>query len=376
VSGVDRVSRVSRASGSRAGAFALAVAASVLAFSCVDLFHGTDFDTLCTRDPANAQCGGDAAPAADVADTGAPPVDLCSLGGDPARRAQHACGWLGACEGPKDSSRFGPCYVQALLAYDCTANPALRPRGALADLWGCLGDVKTCDDVDRCVFGGPVPSCKDVASGSFTSCTPNGNVRVQCAAPGGGRPAAVEPCALDGRGCTVLDSSRSACTAAKNSTCPAGFSGCTGSSASRCVRSGADDLDLGIDCASYGAGSCVSGTQPVCSPSTTSTACSGVEGKLGCNGTVAHVCADQRDITIDCGRFGLGCDATNASAAVPWSACTPADDATAPCTDEDTCSGTVLKSCALGRFQTLDCADVGLGVCVVPPSGAAACSKP
>lgn len=357
----------------RARAWLAAASVFVLAASCVDLFHGTSFETLCSRDPSNAACAGDANTAA--ADASADAVDLCALGGDPASRAKRACAWLGACEGAKDSSRFGPCYLEALLAYDCRANPALRPRGDVARLWSCLAEIRSCDDVDRCVFGGPVPNCKEIPAGSFTSCAAGGAVRVQCAAPGGGRPATVEPCALAGRTCTILDSSRSACTGAKGNDCPVGTSTCEGTSASRCVRLAADDLDQGIDCAGYGDGRCVSAAQPVCAPSTAAPRCADIPGQMTCRGAVAHVCADSRDVAIDCARLGLGCNTEKASPAVPSSACTGRADAST-CLDEDSCAGSALKSCAAGSFHTLDCAEVGLGACVQGASGAATCSRP
>ena len=66
----------------------------------------------------------------------------------------------------RQAARVDP--VQALLAYDCSANPNHPVRGTARDLWDCLWRAKSCRDVDACIFpGGPAPAC--VSPGDYTA---------------------------------------------------------------------------------------------------------------------------------------------------------------------------------------------------------------
>lgn len=181
--------------------------------ACVDLFHSTDFETLCTHAPSDPRCASDAPVGADVVvkETGSdaerpPHANFCLLSSTEAsKQALHACAWLGACEGSLQTSTLGECAVRAQLAYDCKANPTLRPAGEADNLWGCLATVTSCDEVDRCVF--PSPSGADTcAAGSDTAkalaCgNSNPKALIHCQGTEPGRAVGVEPCALLGQTC-------------------------------------------------------------------------------------------------------------------------------------------------------------------------------
>src|SRR5688572_11314287 len=116
------------------------------AAACVDLFHSTDFATLCAFDAA--ACSPEAGSNGDVSDAPEAPIDLCAQSPARARElAERTCGWVGACLGTLEDSTLGACMVRALAAYDCVFNPSLRPRGRNAVLWQCLSKVGSCDDV-------------------------------------------------------------------------------------------------------------------------------------------------------------------------------------------------------------------------------------
>ena len=161
----------------------------VLGLACVDLFHDTDFDTLCTTSPADPACASDAATAPDVVveatvDATVPHPDFCAWTSSQARdQAMRACAWLGACEGAIGESSFGACTIDAQLAYDCSLTPALRPRGIVDAFWACLATVKSCGDVDRCVFPGGVQDCNLVTSGSFSGTSTQKSVNIWMRSP-------------------------------------------------------------------------------------------------------------------------------------------------------------------------------------------------
>ena len=141
---------------------AAAIAASAGLVACFDLFHSTaGLHDACDLDAA--ACADDAA-SPDAAPAG---TDFCSWSPAQARdNATHACAWLGACESPLGHDAFGPCMVDALLAYDCTANPNHPSRGKGHTFWDCLWQVGSCADVTACVFPGGAPTCGD--SGTYT----------------------------------------------------------------------------------------------------------------------------------------------------------------------------------------------------------------
>lgn len=348
--------------------------------ACIDLFHDTDFETLCTRSPGDTACGGDASVAPEAAvvdapiDTARPRPDFCAWSSVEAQtQALRACAWLGACEGPLGESAFGPCVMRARLAFDCAANPSLRPRGKVDAFWACLATVKSCGDVDGCVFPGGVQPCIAVPVGSSSACGTEGDnksVRLQCAGPAG-RAAGIEPCAMLGKTCRAEDTSTSACTGSLGFQCVT--SGCAGSSAADCSGTG---VDRGIDCAGYGGGNCLAddgGT--VCSGgSKASTACADA-GAPACDGTTVASCAGGKEIRVECARLGLPCDLSEPVGSYdPTAACF--NRAAGACDTPDKCVGNRLQSCGRGTPQEVDCTSVGLGACKLGSAGRAACTKP
>lgn len=369
-----------------AAAFALLATSAFACFACVDLFHSTDFETLCTKDPPDPSCSGDAAPvdaAAEAASDAEPPLDLCSLDGKTAQSlAEHACAWLGACEGPLDSSRFGPCVAHARFMMDCKANPGRRPHGAMESLFQCLAKAESCAAVDACIFPGGVPPCPAIDAGRFTTCSDT--VRVECAASGPpGRPSSVEPCVAQAETCKRLDNATSHCAGAHSEKCP-GPDTCAGTSLVTCSTSaGLSTVDVGYDCALVGDGQCVmlDSTHPACAASKgeQAMACGGYTG-VGCTGggqaaATATACIADHLVTIDCSATGARCNGDAGSPAFLEGACADPPPLTTPCTGEDTCSGTTLTSCSASVKRTIDCASVGLGKCVVQ-NGYAKCSPP
>src|SRR5579863_3179119 len=103
----------------------LVAGASLVA--CFDLFHTTgELRTACEVDASAPGC-------------------LCAASHADARRlAEHACGWLGACETPMGGNALGACVFSALLAFDCEANPEHPVRGEPAAIWQCLATAETC----------------------------------------------------------------------------------------------------------------------------------------------------------------------------------------------------------------------------------------
>jgi hypothetical protein len=350
--------------------------------ACVDLFHGTDFETLCTRTPADPACGTtDAAMAPDVveasSDAAVPRPDFCKWNLSEAKdQATRACAWLGACEGTIGQSAFGECAVAAQLAYDCGLTPVLRPRGAVDAFWACLATVQSCGDVDRCVFPAGVQECVAVPSGSTSACgtTSNDGVRLECAGPAG-RARGVEPCAMVGRTCAPEDTSSSTCAGKLAFACTK--SACSGTSRVDCTTVGPRMLDRGVDCAGFGSGKCVdSDAGPYCEPTKGSATCT-TDTLPKCDGNfVVDTCLGGDHLRIDCDRLGLPCDASQLTSIDPTGACVKRG--TGACSPGvDTCTTpNVLRSCGRGVFFEVDCASMGLGPCAVNIAGHGACGKP
>jgi hypothetical protein len=364
----------------------LASIAPIAAVACVDLFHSTDFETL------QPEAGGpDVVSTADVVDAPVKPlVDFCKWTPTEAKAAAtRACAWLGSCGGVIDDTVFGPCMMHALWAYDCDLNPGLRPNGATYALWSCLSDVKSCGEVDACIRPGPQAECPAIASGSFTQCANAGaaELRVECANREAGPPSRVEPCAMQGRTCISIDDSTSKCGGPTKKTCAKGRT-CTGTAAVDCdFHGGSVFVDLGLDCAAFGAGSCVSeepggdaGTVVGCAPLATAPACSDAGIAVACDEDidgVARSCVGGRAISIDCRKLGAGCDvAKNVPAYQPWKACTVSTADGGACFTADECIGGKMKSCAQGITFEADCVALGLGPCEKVNNGVLARCKP
>ena len=362
---------------------AFATSALLGAAACVDLFHSTDFPTLCASDAeaceAEASSRGDAR-APEASAEAAAPIDFCSNSPSEARRvAERACGYLGACLGTTEDSNFGACLIRALAAYDCSFNPSLRPRGEHELLWDCLSRVESCDGVALCVFGTKAPGCPSGITDPtpFTRCNQqDGSVVLQCGPST--TPRGMTPCALRGRTCTDLDESTSICTGKRGGSCTV-TPRCDGTSAVTCKSAGGIGSDEGTDCAAYGDGRCARDDAGVaCAPPASAGACAlGKTSEVRCSdaGTFAESCVDGRAVMFNCAGIGLGCSAAGVSTTDPISACKNLDAGSACATTADTCSGGKLESCAQGQTFTLSCANVpGLGACVQPTNGRARCS--
>lgn len=368
----------------------LATGAVGFAIACVDLFHSTDFKTLCTENPQAPQCGGSAATdGGSDAGTDAPakpPIDLCTLTSEDVRaRAIKACALLGACGASVDLDAFGRCVPRAMLAMDCAANPHLRPRGDALKLWQCLAEVASCRDIDTCLFGGARQNC---SAAPLISCSDpslnGGNVLIDCALPAGAENTRFDPCLTANQRCTrdkkTPQSSQAFCTGGLGLSCT--VSTCEGTNAVVC-----DGIDKGIDCAGLGGGSCfydVVAGGPVCTPGGTAVDCPREGGAqtaaADCDesGGVALACVNGKEVAIDCRRLGLKCDKGVAA---------PSHDLFAKCVTDaaefekcldatDTCSGGFLHGCSKGGEEYVaQCTALGLGTCAVV-NGRANCAKP
>jgi hypothetical protein len=341
----------------------LVAASGGAAFVACDLFHSTNFATLCEVNPEAGACrDGDAG------------TDFCSWTSAQAlSNAQHACAWLSACESPLGNNDFGPCMIEALLAYDCTANPNRPVLGKLHVYWDTLWSAQKCEDVDRVVFPGRVPQCG--SGGGFAACgvnndggSDNSTVRVECY-EAGPTPAGGENCLAQGRTCRA-----GSCVTAPS---PCGV-GCSGTTLRVCNDAGVDN---GTDCQYFGAGRCVDeGGVLACAPS----------GDASCAtqavvcGNVAQGCQAGTQEQVDCSKL-TGTGTCNPGVVSPAqgvaSACFVSGEAGICPPDSCGGSGTSLVSCARGQTFSVSCADVGLGPChVVPtvdgPGPRAACSGP
>jgi hypothetical protein len=354
-----RLLHVAVAAGGVATAFVLA--------ACVDLFHDTSFKTLCDEDASAPGCGAvDGGPTKDVqvaAEAGpdAAATDFCALGATEARTlAAHACAWLGACEGPYEHNTFGQCVFEAIQAYDCTARPNMKVKGSIFTYWSCLANVKSCDDVNRCVAA---PGCN--GSGvSFNACAPNGTTRVACSAttPKSAHPAFVANCDAQGRRCIQPDINDSiAFCAASDTSGDAGCNaGCQGSVIHDCEDAGLPyAVDLGRDCKNIGAGTCTTADSGagVCAPA--GVACP--NGGFVCSANVAIDCRSGVEDRVDCTKLGGTCQASG----MPGPAWDPAYACVqgAGTCGADTCSGTTINGCANGIDFHVDCKAVGLSSC-------------
>jgi hypothetical protein len=351
-------------------AFAL-VAACGVGVACVDVFHATDFTTLCLATPSACSDAGALRPS--------PIADFCALSRAEAQsRAERACAFLGACRGATETTSFGACMLRALAAYDCGLSPALRPRGANKDLWTCLASVGSCSDVDACLFGdAAAPTCGPVSGGTFRACADPRSL-IECGLPAATNPpVAVVPCTLEGKACIELDGTRAQCVGKAGFTCT-GAPRCDGTAAIRCERETSLGADVGVDCAAFGFGVCVADDAGVaCAPSPDTPTCTGTS-ELRCDDAgVARACVAGRELVFDCARIGLDCvGGADTQTISPITAC--AARAEDRCDAPDTCSGDLLRSCARGRAFTISCSSLGLKPCALSagPTPVAMCGRP
>jgi hypothetical protein len=365
--------------GSAVGSIALGAAL----VACFDLFHSTsDILPLCLVDGQAPRCG-------NSFDAGEGRTDFCAWSPTQARRnAEHACAWLGACETPMGRNAFGTCMVQALLAYDCSANPDHRSKGTAHDSWDCLWQTKACADVDKCVFPKGPQSCAG-GGGNSTACgtaadptANNFSVRIACGqggAPSGSR-ASGENCSLWGQTCAAAGTV--AACAGSDAGLACSQDECFGSTLHWC----AGGRDVGIDCASNGAQQC--GGFPTAN-SASWVACLAESDAGACEPDASATCSNGTAVSCPSGVLErIDCqDLLGMSNACSPMRLEPPFDWTGPCIAtaakcaSDSCDAGTITGCARGAPFLLDCAAQGLGACqmvttdiTAPPN--AACSPP
>jgi hypothetical protein len=362
----------------RAGV-AVAFAVSSLALgaglvACFDLFHSTaGILDACQIDAQAPGCTREASVPLPEASVEAGPTDFCAWSSAQARfEAQHACAWVGACESPMGDNAFGACMFQALLAYDCTANPNHRVHGKAHDRWDCLWRANSCADVHACVFSGVSVQCNGTSgTGCLNPGTAGGgsDVRIECV--DGGAPHG-ENCAMWAQTCAT-DGTQGACAGSSGGlSCMQGQDTCT----NRQLHSCPAGRDIGIDCSDNGAGQCngfppgasqwvaciPEGDSGTCVPSTVPT------------GGVALPCPTGIREEIDCQTLlqadsGSGsCNPQDAAPAFDWTSACVASPPVPPCDGDagDFCEGDAgLVSCARGVPFNVDCSLQGLGACQI-----------
>jgi hypothetical protein len=337
------------------------LASSLLAaglVACFDLFHSTsDVVTMCERDATAPGCAADGA--ADAGET-----DFCTWTRPQARaQAQRACAWLGACETPMGRNAFGPCMFQALLAYDCEANPNHRPKGKTRSLWACLSRVTSCGDVDTCIFPGGLEGCGTAAT--HTACgtaVSNADLRFECSDGGLRDNPHGENCALWGQTCAASGGAAQ-CVGNGGSSCGTS-KGCAGSP--RTELRWCDGGDLGIDCASNGGQFCVGFADAgapwvACVAESDAGSCTPDPSAVCANGT-AFSCPSGVVETIDCAGILLS------DAGCEGGALAPPFDWTSPCAIggsncAETCADASMTGCARGAAFAVDCRAQELGPC-------------
>jgi hypothetical protein len=340
-------------------AASILVGAAVVAVACGgDLFHNTSFETLCTVDASTKGC------------PQKPITDLCMDPASALARAEHACAWLAACQTPMGQNRTGQCIANALMAYNCSANPNRKPVADAYQFWLALANANDCEAIAKAVAPAGLQRCNSKTNSAFTGCgtdsTGNPNSRVQCAVADGVAFGAYENCIAYGKTCSATTTNDlSQCLGPAKRQC--GITRCEGQKLINCNDAG---LDFGMDCSQFGDGTCLStGAQPACKPTSTNV-----------RAATANVACDNQDIAtgsvtgfeehVDCKVFsgvvdggavpGPLCQSIDGGAigTIPRDAC----QGPAACTD-DSCSGTVLRACVQGNEVKFDCKDVGLNSC-------------
>jgi hypothetical protein len=379
--------------GTRARALAVVgLVALGAAAACVDLFHSTDFETICGVRPETKGCdAGEAGHAEASGDAKHPvdagPIDFCALEAGTARNmAEHACAWLGACTAPFDQNAFGQCMINAILAFDCNTNPNFPiAEGPLHDLWQTLAGATSCTEVTSAIFPNAV-GCLGTGNACAGSSDPN--VVLECV---DGVVVGPETCLVEGRVC--VGSGVCAPTGAEGGACEGGFS-CSGNVLHDCEGSG----DLGRDCRDFGAGSCTpeggvdggaacvptfgSDAGPSCDP-TNAVTCVGDagadageagDGSVGI-GIKATSCPTGNVVSVDCQALTGGVCVPGTPSPV-WNVAAQCQG-TSGCTPG--CDGGAVVGCAQGGMFSTSCASQGLGDCqTVSLTGDAgyACSPP
>jgi hypothetical protein len=334
-------------------------AACAVAYGCIDLFHSTDFANQCGESPSactDAQDTSRADGAADARDDASETAtSFCAWGADTAHEnARRACAWLGACWGPLGNNAFGDCFDHALLAYDCALNPNRPVIGRTFAFWDCLWRAQSCSDVTRCVLPDGPPTCATSGAeyGACASQAQNENAAVRIDCLGSGTLTAAENCVAVGQTCSM-----GVCGGTSG---PCDETRCEGTHLRDCVDGGTAVVDMGVDCANFGAGTCAGeGGLPACVASgdacapTPAVTCSFDGHAIGCpSGVVEDI--DCRSLMEDAGACAS--DAPGR----PWDvarACVPNDDAGCM---EACLSGGIMQACHRGKAVLVDCAKYGL----------------
>ena len=383
---------------------AVAGAIGALAAGCTDLFHSTaDIRSACAIDDATPGCAPDA-------DVDAAPIDFCAWSSVEARdHAAETCARIGACLGPVGGNAFGPCSVQARLAFDCAINPDHAVKGSLHDRWACLAAAQTCDAVRECVAP-PNAASLDAASldaasldaASLDAAPPDASLpNVACPGPGesvgcagggtdwriacsGDAGPLVEDCSLWAQSCVANDAGAACGPGGTPIDCSVYKTTCSGPQWTIHVCAVDGGAQSGVDCAFSGSGTCNSFPPGdvrwvACIPETTdaSAACD-ASLAIACTGGVAHSCPTGVAETVDCASL-LGeadaCAGGSVAGGFDWtSGCSLGTACPA-----DSCDGGTLTSCARGAPFTFECGSIGLGACRLlatgeDASGRAACS--
>ena len=377
--------------GTRARALAVVAVLGLGAVAaCVDLFHSTGFETICGVHPDTKGCDAGEAGRADAskdakrpADAG--PIDFCGLDSARARSmAEHACAWLGACTVPFDQNAFGQCMIDAILAFDCHANPSFPiAEGPLHDYWQALAGASSCAEVLSVVNPKGI-ACSGTGYTCAASLEPG--LLLECKDNTGGP----ETCLVEGRVC--VGSGACGTQGADGGACEGGTS-CSGDVLHDCEGTS----DLGRDCEYFGAGACATigeelGAQ--CAPSNdggapctpTNQVTCGDAGEAGVDagdgavatGNTAAACPNGFPVTIDCQTL------TGPGTCVPgtptpiWNVAAQCQAADAGC--EPGCGGSdTLTGCAQGATFTTSCMAQGLRACrsvVLVSTTGYACAPP
>ncbi len=322
----------------------------LLGVACVDLFHSTDFQTICDVHPETNGCPnadggtGDTDAAVDAGDS------LCT---DDAAKAQadakRVCAFDGACNGTTKDHGYGLCLFEALRAFDCKADPGQAPRGKREAYWRCMKKANSCADFQACA--GNTVSC----SGGSEQCAPNGVTVQRCISGGGFQQS---NCAAEGKVCANVNG-QAQCTGATRDGC-AGSAGCFDNNVRRCNTT----LDVGRNCESFGSGTCVEGVAvAACKPLGTDT-CTPTS-KLTVNGTQISACATGVPETVDCARLLQGTAPPTSFQELlnPGDLSSACRDPLATCIPA--CSGKVFTACFRNTKQTVDCGAQKLGACIL-----------
>jgi len=258
--------------------------------------------------------------------------------------------------------------VDAILAYDCAANPNRKPKAKSLAFWQCLQNVSACSDVVKCVMPDQVAEC---SVGGFIGCTQaaaDPDTRLDCitstVTDAGGAPAPAENCVMRGQTCASNDPDASnngaLCTGPLGLACNTTAPGCLDGGLVLCDDAG---IDHGADCRNVGGGSCsVSGASPACEPEGTTT-CIGTNDITCTPGNVqAQGCVTGTAEMVDCTAISGSGTCVPIEGGAPGTLPSDACYIDGGCLG-DTCSGSSLDVCIRGRSITVDCVGLGLGSC-------------